>query len=61
MFYAIHLDSSGNGVGSTAYAEKPASYPSNEMECTQAQAQNPTAWKVSGGTIVPSGRSVSIH
>ena len=54
MFYALQIDSNGNGIGSHAYVEEPSSYPSNEIPCTEAQAQNPTLYQVVGGQIVES-------
>ena len=54
MFYALQIDSNGNGIGSHAYVEEPTSYPSNEVPCTQAQAQNPSLYQVVGGQIVES-------
>ena len=53
MFYSLHLDASGIGIGSHAYAEQPASYPPGEIACTQAQAQNPGTWQVVSGALVP--------
>ena len=54
MFYALMIDSNGNGMGSHTYVEEPSTYPSNEVPCTQAQAQNPTLYQVVGGQIVES-------
>ena len=54
MFYALQIDSNGNGIGSHTYVEEPSTYPSNEVPCTQAQAQNPTLYQVVGGQIVES-------
>ena len=54
MFYALTIDASGNGIGSHAYVEEPTTYPANEIACTQAQAQNPMAYRVVNGQIVES-------
>ena len=54
MFYALQIDSNGNGIGAHTYVEEPSTYPSNEVPCTQAQAQNPTLYQVVGGQIVES-------
>jgi len=54
MFYALVFDSNGNGIGHHSYVEEPATYPSNEISCTQAQAQNPMAYQVVNGSIVES-------
>ena len=54
MFYALILDSNGNGIGSHAYVEEPSAYPANEAPCTQAQAQNATMYQVVNGQIVES-------
>ena len=54
MFYALIIDSNGNGMGSHAYVEEPSSYPSNEIPCTEAQAKNPMAYQVVNGQIVES-------
>ena len=54
MYYALMIDSNGNGIGSHSYQEDPASYPSNEVPCSQAQAQSPIAYQVVNGQIVES-------
>lgn len=54
MFYALVIDSNGNGIGSHAYYEQPSSYPSNEVACTQSQAQSPMAYQIVNGQIVES-------
>ena len=54
MFYALVIDSNGDGVGSHAYYEQPSSYPSNEVACTQSQAQSPMAYQIVNGQIVES-------
>ena len=54
MFYALILNTDGNGIGSHAYVEQPSSYPSNEVSCTEAQAKNPMAYQVVNGQIVES-------
>ena len=55
MFYALILDANGNGIGSNKYYQnQEPSYPSNEFPCTEAQAQNPTAYQVVNGKIVES-------
>ena len=54
MFYAIKLDSNGNGAGTHVYAEEPASYPANELPCTQSQAQTPMAYQAVNGVLVGS-------
>ena len=54
MFYALMIDSNGNGYGSHAYGEEPSSLPSNEIPCTQPQAQNASAYQVVNGQIVES-------
>ena len=42
----------GYGVGSHVYGEPPATLPAGQIACTQAQAQNPSAWQVVNGSIV---------
>ena len=54
MYYALIVDSNGVGIGQHTYVEEPASYPSNEIACTQAQAQTPAAWQVVSGSLVQS-------
>ena len=54
MYYALIVDSNGVGIGQHTYVEEPASYPSNEIACTQAQAQTPAAWQVVNGSLVQS-------
>ena len=54
MFYALVIDSNGDGVGSHAYYEQPSSYPSNEVACTQSQAQSPMAYQAVNGQIMES-------
>ena len=54
MFYALVIDSNGDGVGSHAYYEQPSSYPSNEVACTQSQAKTPMSYQVVNGQIVES-------
>ena len=54
MFYALMIDSNGNGIGPHAYAEEPSSYPQNEIPCAEAQAMNPMAYQVVNGQIVES-------
>ena len=54
MYYALMIDSNGNGIGSHAYVEQPSSYPSNEIPCTEAQAKTPMAYQVVNGQIVES-------
>ena len=54
MFYALMIDSNGNGMGSHTYVEEPSSYPSNEIPCTEAQAKNPMAYQVANGQVVES-------
>ena len=54
MFYALMLDTNGNGIGSHAYVEQPSSYPSNEIPCTEPQAKNPMAYQVVNGQVVDS-------
>lgn len=51
MYYALKIDSSGNGIGSHAYVEQPQSLPADEIECTQAQAQNAAGWTVQNGNL----------
>ncbi len=49
----IKFDASGNCVGSNIYYDAvPDPLPPNEIACTEAQAQNPAAWKVSNGALV---------
>ena len=54
MFYALIIDSNGNGIGSHAYYEQPSSYPSNEISCIQSQAKTPMSYQVVNGQIVES-------
>ena len=54
MYYALIVDSNGIGTGQHTYVEEPASYPSNEIACTQAQAKTPAAWQVVNGSLVQS-------
>lgn len=54
MFYALILDTNGNGIGSHAYAEAPKTYPANEAPCSQVQAQNPMLYQVANGQITES-------
>ena len=54
MFYALMIDSNGNGYGSHAYGEEPSSLPSGEIVCSQAQAQTPMAYQLVNGQIVES-------
>ncbi len=53
-YYALILDSNGNGIGSATYVEEPTTYPLNQAACTQAQAQNPSLWQVVNGVLVQS-------
>ncbi|MHB8372205.1 MAG: DUF4376 domain-containing protein [Thermoplasmataceae archaeon] len=53
--YAIIYDSNGNGTGSHKWMdETTVSLASNEIACTEAQAQNPSAWQVVNGALVES-------
>ena len=52
-FYAIQFDSNGNGTGPHLYMEEPASYPANELPCSQAQAQTPMLWSNIDGVLTP--------
>lgn len=53
MFYALNYDTStGIPFGTHAYAEQPATLPAGEITCTEAQAQDPMAWKVVNGAVV---------
>lgn len=54
MQYAIILDTNGNGIGSHAYVEAPAQYPTNEFPCTGAQAQHAPLWQLVNGVLVQS-------
>jgi len=54
MFYAIQFDSNGNGTGVHSYVEEPAIYPSNELPCTEAQAQTPMLWQNVNGVLTQS-------
>ena len=54
MFYALMIDSNGNGIGSHFYMEEPLSYPLNEISCTETQAKNPISYQVVNGQIVES-------
>jgi len=50
--YAIIFDSNGNGTGSHKWMdEKTVVLASNEIACTEAQAQNPSAWQVVNGIL----------
>ncbi len=52
MFYTLITNASGAGIGMHAYVEQPETLPSGEVVCTEAQAQNPTGWAISGGTLM---------
>ena len=53
--YAIIYDTTtGIGYGSHAYGDSDPVLPSNEIACTQAQAQTPAAWTVVNGSLVQS-------
>lgn len=53
--YAIVVDSNGNGIGSHKWEDSTTMVlATNEVECTEAQAQNPTAWQVVNGALVES-------
>lgn len=54
MYCAIILDSNGVGIGQHVYAEEPSAYPSNEVACTQEQANNPSMWSLVSGALVES-------
>ena len=60
MFYALILDSNGNGVGSHAYYEEPSSYPPNEFPCTPTQAKTPTVYRVVNGQLEESVQQAKI-
>ena len=51
MSYALIIDNNGNGISSHFNPPFPRS---NEVPCTEAQAQNPTAYQVVNGQIVES-------
>lgn len=53
-YYALILDSNGNGIGAHSYVEEPATYPSNEAACTEAQANQPMLWQLVSGALVQS-------
>jgi len=51
--YAIIYDSNGNGTGSHKWMDATTVVlASNEIVCTEAQAQNPSAWQVINGSLV---------
>jgi len=53
--YAIVTDANGNGIGSHKWMDSTTMVlASNEIECTEAQAQNPMAWQVVNGSLVES-------
>jgi len=53
--YAIIFDSNGNGTGMHKWEdETTVSLASNEIICTEAQSQNPSAWQVVNGVLVES-------
>jgi len=53
--YALVIDSHGNGIGSHKWADSGTMVLGlNEIECTEAQAQNPMAYQVVNGSIVES-------
>ena len=53
--YAIVFDSNGNGTGSHKWMDaKTVVLAKNEIACTEAQAQNPSAWQVVNGVLVES-------
>ena len=55
MYYSVTFDTTtGICYGGNSYVEKPATLPSNQVPCTQAQAQNPGAWVVVSGSLVQS-------
>ena len=51
--YSVSVNSNGT-LSPHFYAEEPVTYPSNEIACTQAQAQTPAAWQVVNGSLVQS-------
>jgi len=53
-YYAIQFDSDGNGIGLHTYVEEPATYPANELPCTEVQAQTPTLWQNVNGVLTQS-------
>ncbi len=53
-FYAIEFDTSGNGIGLHVYQEEPTSYPTNELPCTEVQAQTPMLWSNANGVLTES-------
>ena len=53
-YYALILDSNGNGIGPASYVEEPATYPANQFPCTAAQAAQPTLWSLVSGALVQS-------
>ena len=55
MYYSVTFDTTtGICYGGNSYVEKPATLPSNQVPCTQAQAQNPGAWSLVSGSLVQS-------
>lgn len=53
-YYAIEFNAEGNGIGLHVYQEEPASYPANELPCTEAQAQTPMLWNNVNGVLTES-------
>ena len=53
-FYAIEFDVNDNGIGLHVYQEEPASYPVNELPCTETQAQTPMLWSNVNETLTES-------
>jgi len=53
--YALVIDSNGNGIGIHKWEDSGTMVLGpNEIECTEAQAQNPMAYQVVNGSIVES-------
>jgi len=53
--YALVLDNNGNGIGIHKWEDSGTMVLGpNEIECTEAQAQNPMAYQVVNGSIVES-------
>ena len=53
-YYAIEFNAAGEGIGLHVYQEEPASYPTNELPCTEAQAQTPMLWNNVNGVLTES-------
>ena len=52
MYYTLKVETNGDVSGPHFYVEKPAELPTDEIECTEAQAQSASMWAVVNGSVV---------